>query len=1180
MPQRKSLYQETQDKRAQWAQEDAAQAAEFEALMNSLKAPAPKPITSVQRQAAIAPEETNWVDTAKKWAPTAVRGAGGFLGFTPVTGALGGGGTEIAAQGLEKMLGQREEFDLREMAAAAATGAVGGKLVKAIAPVFKQPLQAALRALPWAAAQPVVHAAVSGDEMPSLKDIGTSAAVGAGTAGALGGLGKLLGGKAPTVPTPKPPVPTAPGHLVDRLGAIKATKDIPSSPLPVVKPTPAEVAETIETSMSKGLDPKLAAGAKGLVKDLQSALAGAQKESAAVRAGRVREEGAFIRQEDAADLAQMKANERAETLRQKELDNLQNAIAIEEAKAGRTPSAPSITTSVSAKTPTGTERMSTTWKMPEVKEDAADVVEAVVTGKSKPVPSQNRAQPDLTPDVPQAPQSPLATTLGVRAGGLSKVAPEAPTAPLAAPLAPAVDRLSELEAKVASGNLSFQELAEYRALLRPGGAPTSGPKTFDAPGLDPNRITEVPGIPLKLSDIGYPQTSLLDRALAEALAPTERRSAAPGRFEGVERRAASPVMQQIAEMDVAQGAALRGTEADIAHMGPEALEAEMRRRAAREAWTPEPETPLSALRTSLEPGEVPVPLFGGRFEALSDVNPFGYKATQAAQKAGEIPADSIYYAHEASGKPITPARMQGKELFQRAPKNQAKAQVETQAPAVVPPGPPISAAPPIAAGPSTGTPPIPPTAQAGEAAPFDFAEALRKIDAAKGRPGGGLWNRLAGERGIGGNERGEVTPEVALSLATGATGALAGGALAGEDNRLEGAIAGGLVGAVGGPAAYRVLSQTLPKIAADPNLHPTAANVASAVATPVGMQEYAKNVINTLPEFIRFNLLASTNLINNAVTAPIGALIAKATELHMAGDPRGAAIFAAMTPENLAGHIKGSFDEATTLITHAEERAGGGGYASATTPMGRLFAAPGTYMTTGDVAARRIMMEAGLSEAEARAATLTSEPEFGFTKGLVNLARQGGVFGQTMLPFSKTIANIAEQGVMSTPGLGFISQAMREAPDPMKQQIARQALGGLYAGGGALAGYNMDEVDDPLAKKFLRSFASNVAGPYSGLAAAGMAGGAAYKAGKSGPQSVAAGIKGGLQNLPLPTTAIPASYIDTLAKAAEGDIGLDTIPSSAVPGLVREGLMLAGVDKPTKGKRQKKQKRQTRAERS
>jgi hypothetical protein len=369
----------------------------------------------------------------------------------------------------------------------------------------------------------------------------------------------------------------------------------------------------------------------------------------------------------------------------------------------------------------------------------------------------------------------------------------------------------------------------------------------------------------------------------------------------------------------------------------------------------------------------------------------------------------------------------------------------------------------------------------------------------------------------------EVDPLLAQLLG-GAAGAATGAAID-DENRMRGAVLGGLGGAAI-PAVAQRIAQGAPH------------------ATPEGFRGAVDQIINTIPQALRFNYLTSPNLINNALVAPYAAGVLKGLELHLAGDPRGAIILEQMSPVNWGRMYNDSIGPAQQLIQEAE-RGGGQSFAEASTPLGRLFAAPGVGMSAGDLATRTIMMNAGLTEAEARAATLTADPEFKFLKSLLDAQRSGGAAMQILFPFARTVLNVFEQALMKAPGLGIITQALRENPDPWRAQLAQQAVGLGVMGAGGLAGYANSDAESPTTAKFFRSMATNAGGPYAGLAGIGYAMGNSLARGDSPRMALNKGVTTGIQELPLPSADIPIGWKTFILGNARGE---HPLPPGTFPG--------------------------------
>lgn len=364
-------------------------------------------------------------------------------------------------------------------------------------------------------------------------------------------------------------------------------------------------------------------------------------------------------------------------------------------------------------------------------------------------------------------------------------------------------------------------------------------------------------------------------------------------------------------------------------------------------------------------------------------------------------------------------------------------------------------------------------------------------------------------------------PGLTAHLASGAAGAAIGAATDPLDNPTESAMAGGAAGL----AVPSLIKKMIPKIPPG-SLPPTAAETVSHAADPKSMSKLADDVMKFIPSAIRGNLLAGPNLPANAIVAPWGSGIMGALEAHLTGDARGTKLLELMHPVEWAKRYNAAIPEAHRLISTAEgasERAGGSYMDSSKYPM-KALSLPGVYMTAGDLATRMAGLEAGFTEAEVRAMTATKEPETAIGKLLANVPRTG-VAGQVLMPFSRTLVNLTEEGLKRTPGVGFLYDSMVEnAPKvSTKQQLLRQLMGAGVAGTSGAVGYNED-IENPTGEKMLRSGVTNAAGPYQLLAAMGYAGGQALKAGDTPLRAIQKAGSQGLQQIPLPSTDIPESY--------------------------------------------------------
>lgn len=347
--------------------------------------------------------------------------------------------------------------------------------------------------------------------------------------------------------------------------------------------------------------------------------------------------------------------------------------------------------------------------------------------------------------------------------------------------------------------------------------------------------------------------------------------------------------------------------------------------------------------------------------------------------------------------------------------------------------------------------------------------------------------------------KGEINPMLATRLGLGAGGALIGGAtdpLGGDTHTPNSRLGSALLG-FGAGAALPSIPGALRSIGAS----------AATLSTPEGVKQAASKIYHKLPEVQRFNyLLSAEGLPANVIAGPVGSGFNGALEAALSGDPRGwTALKELRNPANLIADIKQSFNEAKGMIGRAE----GTAMSSAPNPMEAALAMPGTLMTTGDVSIRKILERAGFSADEARRMTLTSEPEFKMTKRLASLTK-GSPLMQMLFPFTRTPANILEQGAERLPGIGSIVQANRAVPDPMKQQLVQQGMSTAIGTGAGVLGANLDPETAKIAKRYV----SNAGGQYSLPANIGFTVGQAIHQGKPSLTAAATSLA---QGIPLPT---------------------------------------------------------------
>jgi hypothetical protein len=314
----------------------------------------------------------------------------------------------------------------------------------------------------------------------------------------------------------------------------------------------------------------------------------------------------------------------------------------------------------------------------------------------------------------------------------------------------------------------------------------------------------------------------------------------------------------------------------------------------------------------------------------------------------------------------------------------------------------------------------------------------------------------------------------------------------------------------------------------------------SKMATTAGQNEVVKEVFKFAPTWQRFSLLADAEgLAANAVAAPWGSGIMASIERAFNGDPRGMTALKLLSdiPSYLKG-LKANWQEAAQSIGRAE------GHALGINPTAteKALSAPGTFMTSGDVTARNILMSAGFSEEEARRFTLTNEPELLKAVADFNKGKKGNPLLDLLFPFRRTPANIWEQGGYRTPIVGEILQRMRAVPDPFKERMIQQGLG---AASGLAAGAASAQMD-PVTAKHFRRFASNLGGMYSLPVSAGVMAGQAYRAGKPVLPAAAAAT---IQGLPLPAAQPLTDIKNFIFGTAKGE---HPLPSGLVPAYLRK----------------------------
>lgn len=522
------------------------------------------------------------------------------------------------------------------------------------------------------------------------------------------------------------------------------------------------------------------------------------------------------------------------------------------------------------------------------------------------------------------------------------------------------------------------------------------------------------------------------------------------------------------------------------------------------------EAPVPAVPPVPEPTTSPLSFLKGDRVDISGEN---YRNLQKLLKGGEQFSDPL-------GLGATAPRLAGAGLRSEAKAAGLPTGPEAVKRAVAGPGAPspslLSRVLSSESGGAPALPPIPPKSAAEQA-----AEAIAKIDAAKGRPGGGIWNTI-------GSQRGAISPGLQMHLGTGLAGAAIGSAMD-EEDRVRGGVIGGTAGLMVPQGIKRAMQ--IPQ---------AMEQISEAASTQGGLMGLAKAAGSRIPEVQRFNYLADPQgLLANAVVGPYGSGALGALESRLGGDSRGVDALRELAPWKLPSRVPKAFDEATEAIGRAEGKT----LASAMTPEDKMLAVPGTLMTTGDKTIVDALMDAGYSLDEAKLMTMTNEPTTKLGEAIVNLSRTGGPIAQTLAPFVRTPVNIMEQGVKRLPLLG-LAQAFGEAPPSLQQLAAQQGMSGALSAGGYLAGNNMTPEEARVYTRFL----TNAAGRYSLPVGAAIAAGQANRAGRS---PLGAAVTRGLQNTPLPTT----DTLEDLGQFITGGFRAQDLPRGMAPRVVRDAIV-------------------------
>lgn len=417
---------------------------------------------------------------------------------------------------------------------------------------------------------------------------------------------------------------------------------------------------------------------------------------------------------------------------------------------------------------------------------------------------------------------------------------------------------------------------------------------------------------------------------------------------------------------------------------------------------------------------------------------------------------------------------------------------------------------------------LPPTSGNWVQDELNQVDALARAKGKADKGGGGgttLGAGLGGLQDILGIAR--RNPEFTATLARTGVGALAGGVLGGQvDHPFIGALLGGAAGAMSGGSG-----DVMGRLSAIKDQ-----------LTNSGAQEAAQTVAEAAAHYQRMMLLTDpVGLPINAGLAPYGSAIMGAIEHGLSGNPEGWAALRALTPENWMRHAIPAWTEAGSLIGRAEGEA----MDQAPTMFRKLGSFAGRTMTTGDVASRNILEEAGIPEEAARRFTLTNEPDLQLFRKFANLARGDKDITtpiiQIMSPFRRTPANVTEQGLQRIPGLGFLFHGEKQQ-DPLQQMLVQQGMGTVSG----LGGYAVGSSTDPNEGRVGRRAVSNALGGYGLPFNIGYLAGQANRADRPGLGAAVAAFD---ESMPLPTTNTIRDWANFIG--ANGRIPRGVVPPTA-----------------------------------
>lgn len=413
---------------------------------------------------------------------------------------------------------------------------------------------------------------------------------------------------------------------------------------------------------------------------------------------------------------------------------------------------------------------------------------------------------------------------------------------------------------------------------------------------------------------------------------------------------------------------------------------------------------------------------------------------------------------------------------------------------------------------------------------------------------------------------------------------IAGGALTGAMTNEENPVLGALMGAGAGWTAGKVTSM-LKQIKINPTEIP---GLDKAIKSDERVRDFVmKNAWELVPHVQRAHFLMSIpGVPANVIAGPLGAGFFGALTKSLAGDKRGGeALLKLSSPKHLMDIWKEVGPQAEMLVRKATAgdpsyRAEVGGdildrlfklvqqrHGARAEDMTRGYIqGVGLWMTRADLTIRKVLIEAGFTEAEARVMTLTSEAEGKIFKSLMDFGRASAnkntkydrllsTLGATVLPFVRTPVNILEQGLHRLPGVGIGFQAARGVGP--REIVAQQAVSSVLLYGSYLIGLNTSEEN----AKTVRRFVSNLGGQYSLVANLGFAAGqGGRRMGKSAsptelPTAVVSpeALKQFTYSMPFPEAGILENWGQFLSNLGDSDKPIpEQLPRGSVPALYKE----------------------------